>query len=72
MSAIQKAVEIVGTQTELARRIGATQGQVSHWVVNLKPVPPGRCIPIERATDGQITRYDLRPDIFGERPSVAA
>jgi len=72
MDAIQRAVEIVGTQTELARRIGATQGQVSHWVVGFKPVPPNRCIPIEKATEGQVTRYELRPDIFGERPDVAA
>jgi DNA-binding transcriptional regulator YdaS (Cro superfamily) len=34
-------------------------------------VPADRCLPIERATGGAVTRYDLRPDIFGDAPDGA-
>ena len=27
---------------------------------------------IEAATDGQVTRYDLRPDVFGDAPAKPA
>ena len=31
-------------------------------------VGPTACIAIETALGGQITRYELRPDVFGEPP----
>lgn len=30
-----------------------------------------RCIAIERATDGAVTRYELRPDVFGPAPKAS-
>jgi DNA-binding transcriptional regulator YdaS (Cro superfamily) len=67
---IQTAVAIVGGQSSLARAIKVTQGMVWQWCANIRPVAPGRCIDIERATDGAVTRFDLRPDVFGEAPDV--
>ena len=56
------------TQQEFAALVGVTQGRVSHWL-NGEKVPAERCVQIEVATGGKITRSELRPDIFGERPT---
>lgn len=69
---IERAIAIVGGQTELADKINRTQGQVSSWVVGRRPVPPKHCIPIEAITKGAVTRFELRPDIFGEPGSAVA
>lgn len=68
---LDKAVEALGTQAALARFLGVKPPTVSQWINEQRPVPPRFCIPIEEATGGAVTRYDLRPDIFGE-PSQAA
>ena len=51
-----------GTQTDLAREIGAPAQLVWQWARGVRPVPIGRCVAIERATLGAVTRKDLRPD----------
>jgi DNA-binding transcriptional regulator YdaS (Cro superfamily) len=53
------------TQQELADRLGVTQGIISQWVLGRVPVPPERAAAIERATQGEVTRVELRPDVFG-------
>ena len=65
------AVAAVGSQTELARRIGCSQVFVHQMQHGTRKVSPRLCLPIERATGGAVTRYDLRPDIFGEAPDGA-
>jgi DNA-binding transcriptional regulator YdaS (Cro superfamily) len=50
--------------TELARSIGVDPAQVRQWrygYVGRKPEPKS-CVAIEQATNGQVTRQDLRPD----------
>lgn len=49
-------------QVELARVLGVTQGAVHQWANGLTAVAIERCVPIERATDGAVTRRDLRPN----------
>ena len=64
---LQKAVEITGGQTGLAKLIGIRQSHVWNWLNrSLGIVPAEYCIKIEQATRGLVTRYDLRPDVFGE------
>lgn len=46
----------------LAKVIGVSQPTVSDWCTGKKRVPVERCVPIERATLGAVTRKDLRPD----------
>ena len=55
-----------GQQTDLARAIGAQPQLVWQWAKAVRPVPIERCVPIERATNGQVTRQDLRPDDWHE------
>jgi DNA-binding transcriptional regulator YdaS (Cro superfamily) len=73
MPPIQRAVNIVGSQTALARKLSLSQGRVWQWLNDPSAkVPAERCIAIEQATEGAVTRYELRPDIFGEAPKAAA
>jgi len=69
-NAIRRAVEVCGGQTELARRMkdGTRQGHVWYWLKTGRP-PAERCRAIELATEGQVTRQDLRPDLFDSEAS---
>lgn len=65
MNYFKEAVKIVGTQDKMAEALGINQAAVSQIVTGHKPIPPARCRHIEFLTRGKITRYQLRPDIFG-------
>ena len=61
---MQQAVRLCGGQSELAKDVGTSKQNVYHWVATR---PPAHwCKAIEDATEGMITREQLRPDIFGE------
>lgn len=62
--ALQKAIDIAGGQTKLAKKVKVTQTAVSHWLTRNKRVPAERAVSIEKATGGQVTRRDLRPDLY--------
>jgi len=69
---LANAIEIVGGQTALAKRITSfsgkriSQGHVWCWLNRDNRVPPEYCFAIEKATDGRVTKSQLRPDIFGD------
>ena len=69
---IERAVEALGGMSELAQAICVTRPLVYQWVKRLRPVAAKHCLPIESATNGAVTRYELRPDVFGEAPEKAA
>lgn len=58
---LKEYVTKIESAISLARRIGASQSQMSHWTTGFKPVPITRCIDIEIATSGLVTRRDLCP-----------
>lgn len=67
--ALQKAIDACGTATELASRLGVTIQAISQW----KVAPPMRALEIEKATKGQVTRFDLCPKMYPrEKNGVAA
>jgi DNA-binding transcriptional regulator YdaS (Cro superfamily) len=67
MDTFQRVIQIVGSQAELARRLNVLPQHVHNW--RKRRIPADRCIPIEAATGGVVTRHDLRPDIFGPAPA---
>lgn len=70
-TAIEKAVELVGgNQSELARKIGCTPQNISKMCKTGRVAAP-RVIAIEKATEGKVTRHDLRPDLYPEPPEAA-
>lgn len=66
---LTKAVALVGGQTQLARLLGVKQANVWHWLNKAERVPGEYVLAIESATGGQVTRHDLRPDLY---PDVQA
>lgn len=60
---LEKAIGICGGQTALAKAIGVQQPHVWNWLNRSSgSVPAEHCAAIETATDGAVTRKDLRPD----------
>ncbi len=61
--ALERAITQVGGVAALARAINVTPQAVSQW----DRVPAERALAVEKATDGKISRHDLRPDLY---PSI--
>ena len=55
-----------GGQTELAKQLGVPTQLVWQWSSEVRPVPIKRCVAIEAATKGKVTRKDLRPHDWQE------
>lgn len=55
-------VKTQATQRELATKLAITPVLINQWANGKRPIPPERCVEIERATAGEVTRRDLRPD----------
>ncbi|MCK1430882.1 helix-turn-helix domain-containing protein [Bradyrhizobium sp. 87] len=60
------ALKAMGTAEKLATELRITPQAVSQW----EKVPLTRVFDVERATG--ISRHQLRPDFFGERPEAMA
>lgn len=67
---IRAVVEAAGGADRMARHFNVTKSLVYQWCQGVKPVPLLKCIEIERLTEGQVTRYHLRPELFGEPKPV--
>jgi DNA-binding transcriptional regulator YdaS (Cro superfamily) len=68
---INRAVAVAdGSQAELARRLTAITGRlikqqhIWNWLNRGDRVPGEMAIPIEKATNGAVTRSDVRPDLY--------
>lgn len=59
---LETYLSTVDTAANLARRLDISPVLISQWRTGVRPIPLARCPAIERATDGAVTRKDLRPD----------
>lgn len=62
MDALKRAIEIVGSQAALARKLLVVSQVVHNWMAR-KNIPAEYCPAIEKATGGAVTCEDLRPDV---------
>lgn len=51
-----------GYASRLSKKLNLPQALISQWANKVRPVPVERCTAIEQATNGAVTRRDLRPD----------
>ena len=72
LEALKAAVDLVGSQSALARLIGGKvkQAHVWNWLNMQKRVPAEHVLAIEQAVAKKISRYELRPDIYGTEPPL--
>ncbi len=68
MKAIEQAVSVLGGTSKAAAALGVWPQSVTNWKARGR-APANQCIAIEAATKGAVTRYDLRPDVFGDHPN---
>lgn len=59
-TALERAINASGGTAALARTINVTPQAISQW----DRVPAERVIAVEEATNGEVTRSDLRPDLY--------
>ncbi|WP_241597683.1 YdaS family helix-turn-helix protein [Rosenbergiella epipactidis] len=72
--AIEKAIEIAGSQMALAKRCGKAQSTISDWLSGKKKISPEHVHSLVDATDGKVPAYEFRPDLpnLFPRPNQAA
>jgi DNA-binding transcriptional regulator YdaS (Cro superfamily) len=51
-----------GRGAALAKAIGAHQPDLNRWAKGIRPIPVHFGAPIEKATDGAVTRRDMFPE----------
>jgi DNA-binding transcriptional regulator YdaS (Cro superfamily) len=51
-----------GRGVSLARELQVSAVMPTQWATGVKSVPIDRCTAIERATNGAVRRWDLRPE----------
>ncbi len=64
MDAISLAIKKAGGAVKLGKALGITRQAVEQWPKRV--VPPEHVLAIEKLTG--ISRYALRPDIYGDPP----
>lgn len=65
VSIVDRVVAACGTQQDLAHKLGISRSAIALWKRSGR-IPVERCLTIERVTG--ISRFELRPDIYGEAP----
>lgn len=82
LKALERAIELCGTQAELASRVAAfkqnpkiKQAHVWNWLNRDGQVPADMVLAIEAATHDEhgrpkVTRHDLRPDLYPEEKAA--
>lgn len=70
MDGLDRAVAVLGSQAELARRLKIQSPSISEWRKRGR-VPVERCRDIVDACDGAVSLSDLRPDIWPPQKSRA-
>lgn len=61
--AAQRAVELLGGVRATAAAMGVSPAAVVKW--KRTRVPAERVLELERAVESRVTRYQLRPDVYG-------
>ena len=55
-----------GAKDALAKELGISRTWMSQLIQGRQVCSPELAVEIERLASGQVTRKDLRPDLFGE------
>lgn len=55
-----------GSKADMAKALGISRTWMALLISGLRVPSPELALEIERITNGQIRRVDLRPDLFGE------
>lgn len=62
-----EAISAAGGPAEIGKQLGISHAAVAQW----KRCPAERAIQLEKLTGGQVTRQQLRPDLYPETEEAA-
>jgi len=62
-TALEQAAQLLGGQSALARQLNVTPQAVQAWCKTGR-IPAERVLAVEAATNGEVTRHELRPDLY--------
>ena len=62
---IERAIKNKGSQVKLADAMGCSQQYISWLLKDAEQISVEMALKVETATEREVTRYELRPDIFG-------
>jgi DNA-binding transcriptional regulator YdaS (Cro superfamily) len=51
---------------ELGRRLNISRAQIHRYLTGRRRITAERAVQIEHVTEGNVTRHELRPDLFGK------
>ena len=63
--ATERAIELMGGPQAAATKLGVARTVPYYWL-QIGRIPPNRVLAVEQAVESQVTRYQLRPDVYGE------
>lgn len=66
-TALERAIKEAGGRDALASALGISGPAISQWT----RIPAERVLDIERATNGIVSRHDLRADIYPRESDAA-
>lgn len=61
--AVEKAIEIAGSQMALAKRCGKAQSTICDWLNGKKRISPQHVPSLVAATGGRVSAHEFRPDL---------
>ena len=64
---VAKAIRLAGSQTALGKLVHLSPQAIQKWA-NEGVVPWRRCREVEEKLNGEVTRYELNPAVFGDPP----
>jgi DNA-binding transcriptional regulator YdaS (Cro superfamily) len=63
---LNRAVRHLGSQKRLAEAIGCSQAKISWLLLSADKIDAEDAVAIDRATEGAVSKSQLRPDLFEE------
>jgi DNA-binding transcriptional regulator YdaS (Cro superfamily) len=68
-SHIERAIGHYGSQAKLAEAMGCSQQQIA-YLLKASSISAEMALKIDAATNGEVSKHKLRPDIFGKAPPI--
>lgn len=70
-SQIERAIGHYGSQAKLAEAMGCSQQQIA-YLLKASSITAEMAKAVDAATNGAVSKHELRPDIFGDAPAKAS
>jgi DNA-binding transcriptional regulator YdaS (Cro superfamily) len=68
---LDEAIRLSGGMSGLANKLGLGYRHIQQWR-KAGQVPAQWVLKVEDAIEARVTRYEMRPDVFGERTAKVA